>query len=415
MKYNKIIFLLSFIIICLLLSSNTEHFNKEPLFLVKLKHKNDYRIYNLYDTTYKYNLYCDFISDFIIILNNKENKFNMMNFEMFKDKIKNFVFLNDILIKNNNATVQCEREYFYKIKYFIPMIENEYLTNGFYIFLYVLFLKYRFNFNNEQINKKLDENVLDVTIKDTTGNIFIKMRDTIFIKEVCEPEKIAGIQPDNLIKNDLQNRIDRRNPFKNVPRVIELKLINNKFKLFDIEDEFYKCYKSTYEKERMSDYINTHNFKRRLFINVTNSVNNIYMDKTLNNIYTISELEKELQNAMNNFKTRFNNNLDCNEILCNKNIEFNSSRIFTEKMFQCSNGRIIMSFKSNSDLIGNTIDINKLHYALCPSNINGKVVGKMDYFNENCSINDIEPEYIFSKHTEFTKLPFNYWLFNNKN
>ena len=39
---------------------------------------------------------------------------------------------------------------------------------------------------------------------------------------------------------------------------------------------------------------------------------------------------------------------------------------------------------------------------------------KMDYFNENCSIEDIEPEYIFSKDTSYTKLPFSYWLFSNK-
>ena len=164
----------------------------------------------------------------------------------------------------------------------------------------------------------------------------------------------------------------------------------------------------------MNNYINTTNFKRRLIINTTNSVNNIYMDKTLNNILTISEIENEIINARKNFKTQFNNNLDCNKLLYNKNITFNSSRIFTDKIFKCQNGRILIHFKSNPDELDNTIDINKLHYELCPSNINGKIVGKMDYFNENCSIGDIEPEYIFSKNTAYTKLPFNYWLFSNK-
>jgi hypothetical protein len=64
--------------------------------------------------------------------------------------------------------------------------------------------------------------------------------------------------------------------------------------------------------------------------------------------------------------------------------------------------------------IGNTVDVNRLHYTLCPTSINGKLVGKMDYYNENCSINDIVPEAIFSKNSELTELPFNYWLFKDR-
>ena len=74
---------------------------------------------------------------------------------------------------------------------------------------------------------------------------------------------------------------------------------------------------------------------------------------------------------------------------------------------------MLVNFKNNPYEVNNTIDINKLHYELCPSSINGNIVGKMDYFNENCSIGDIEPEYIFSKDTSYTKLPFSYWLFSN--
>ena len=57
---------------------------------------------------------------------------------------------------------------------------------------------------------KLDKNKLNTKILDITGNIFIKMRDIIFTKEVCYPEKIAGIRPDFLVKNDLQKHIDKK-------------------------------------------------------------------------------------------------------------------------------------------------------------------------------------------------------------
>jgi hypothetical protein len=411
---NYINLLLLLLIICISFSNKTEHFNKPSLFLVRLIYQNNFQIYNLYDSDYKYKSYCDFISDFINVLNDKRNNFDMMNFEKFTKKIKQYVLLNKNLIIKNNENAQCEREYYYKIKYVIPTVDQIFVTDGFYIFLYVLFLKYRFNLTNYEINKNLDENSLNVNINNITGNIFIKMRDIIFTKEICFPEKIAGIENNNIIMNDLEERIERRNVFKNIPKVIELKLINNKFRLINAEDEFYKSNKSKSEKERMNYYINTRNFKRRLIINTTNTVNNIYMDKTLNNILSIYELENEIINARNNLTTQFNNNLDCNKLVYNKNITFNSSKIFTDKMFKCQNDRILIHFKSNPDELDNTIDINKLHYELCPSNINEKIVGKMDYFNENCSIGDIEPEYIFSKNTAYTKLPFNYWLFSNK-
>ena len=223
---NYINLLLLLLIVCIAFSNNTEHFNQPSLFLVKLKYQNNYQIYNLYDSSYKYKSYCDFISDLIIVLNDKRNKFDMMNFKKFTEKIKHYVSLNEILIIKNNENAQCEREYYYKIKYVIPTIDKIFVTDGFYIFLYVLFLKYRFNLTNNEINKKLDENSLNINIDNTTGNIFIKMRDIIFTKEICFPEKIAGIENDNIIMNDLEKRIERRNVFKNIPKVIELKLIN---------------------------------------------------------------------------------------------------------------------------------------------------------------------------------------------
>ena len=411
MKYNKIIILLCLLIFIAMLSNKVEYFNNPQLFLVKLAYQGNYQIYNLYDSSYRYKSYCDFIKDFIVILNDKNNNFTMMNFTEYTQKIKNFALLNKILITKNNQNIRCEREGFYKVKYFIPTIDANYNTDGYYIFLYVLFLKYKFNYNISQINNKLKENSLDITVLDTSGNIFVKMRNIIFSKEVCDPQMIAEIQKSNIIMNDLDKRIERRNPFKNVPKVIELKLINDKFKLFDIQNEFYP--KLSYDVEKMNDYINTYDFKRRVFINATNSLSNMYITKKLNNIFTLLKLQNELIKAKKQFKLQFNNHLNCNEILCDKNIEFNSSRLFTEKMFKCGNGRIIINFKNNPYEVNNTIDINKLHYELCPSSINGNIVGKMDYFNENCSIGDIEPEYIFSKDTSYTKLPFSYWLFSN--
>jgi hypothetical protein len=411
MNYINLLLLLS--IVCMAFSNNTEHFNESALFLVRLKYRDSYQVYNLYDSSYKYKQYCNFINDLIIILNDKNNKFDMINYKEFTEKIKHYVFLNKLLITQNNSNTLCEKENYYKIRYIIPTIDNVFVLDGFYIFLFVLLLKYRFHLTDNEINKTLDNNSLNVNINDTTGNIFIKMRDVIFTKEICSPEKIAGISSDNIIENDLEKRIERRNVFQNVPKVIELKLINNKFKLFNIEDEFYKINKSVLEKKRLNDYINTRDFKRRLIINTVNTTNNIYMDKTLNNILTISELENEIINGKTNLKTRFNNNLDCNELIY-KNTQFNSSKIFTEKLFKCGNGRILIHFKSKPDELDNTVDINKLHYELCPSNINGLVVGQMDYFNENCSIGDIEPKYIFSNEISSTKLPFSYWLFGNK-
>jgi hypothetical protein len=409
---NYIYFFLLLSIVCMAFSHNKESFSESSSFLVRLKYQSNYQMYDLYDVSYKYKQYCDFITALISILNDKNNKFDMINYKEFIEKIKHYVFLNN-LITLNNANISCERENHYKIKYVIPTIDNVFVLDGFYIFLFVILLKYRFNLTDDEINKILNDNSLNVNINNTTGNIFIKMRDIIFTKEICSPEKIAGISSENIIENDLEKRIERRNVFQNVPKVIELKLINNKFKLFNIENEFYKNNKSKSEKKRLNDYINTNNFKRRIIINTVNSINDIYMDKTLNNILTISELENELINAKDNLKTRFNNNLDCNELIY-KNTQFNSSKIFTEKLFKCGNGRILIHFKSKPDELDNTVDINKLHYELCPSNINGLVVGQMDYFNENCSIGDIEPEYIFSNDISSTKLPFSYWLFGNK-
>ena len=427
MKYNKILFLIGLIIIIILVGTNTEFYNNPQLFLVRLNYQNNYQMYNLYDSTDRYKSYCDFIKDFNFIMkHNKFNKFNKnISFKEFKHKIKKYVFLNDILIKKNNETVQCEREYFYKVKYFIPTMNHKYITDGFYIFLFVLFLKYKFD-NNESIlqdiNQELNKNKLNIKITDISGNVFIKMRDIIFTKEVCYPEKIAGIRPDFLVKNDLQKRIDRRNPFKYFPKVIELKLENNKFKLTNIEDEFYyPRHKTEHQKQRLNAYLNTPDFKRRVFINTVNTVNDIYMDKTLNNILTIPEFKKELVNAKSQFEQQFNNQLDCNTFNrksnskeCHSDMGFNSARKFTDKIFECGDGRIIISLKNEQKKTGNTIDVNRLHYALCPTVINGKLVGKMDYYNENCSINDIEPEYIFSKKSAYTELPFNYWLFKDR-
>jgi hypothetical protein len=212
MKYNKILFLIGLIIITILVGTNTEFYNNPQLFLVRLNYQNNYQMYNLYDSTDRYKSYYDFIKDFNFIM--KHNRFNKnFSFKEFKHKIKKYVFLNDILINKNNETVQCEREYFYKVKYYIPTMNHKYITDGFYIFLFVLFLKYKFdNKENiqEDINHELDKNKLNTKILDITGNIFIKMRDIIFTKEVCYPEKIAGIRPDFLVKNDLQKHIDKK-------------------------------------------------------------------------------------------------------------------------------------------------------------------------------------------------------------
>lgn len=425
MKYYVILFLTSLIFVILVIKSNLEIYSSPQLFLVRLNYQNNFQLYELYGNTNKYKSYYQFINDFNFIMKNKNVNKNM-NFKEFKNEIKKYVFLNDILIKKNNETVQCEREYFYKVKYFIPTINHEFITDGFYIFLFVLFLKFKYE-NKEHIvkyiNNELNNNKLDIRIDDINDNLFIKMRDIIFTKEICYPEKIAGIRPDFLIKNDLQKRTDRRNLFKDFPKVIELKIQDNKIHLSNVEDEYYSPRNRTNEyKERINEYLNTPDFKRRLFINTTNTTNDIYMDKMLNNVLSFDELENELINSKISFNNKFNNQLDCNLFTVNNNsnlnkysnIDFNNDRKFTDKIFKCGNGRILITLKTDKKKIGNTVDVNRLHYTLCPTSINGKLVGKMDYYNENCSINDIEPQSIFSKEAEYTKLPFNYWLFKNK-
>jgi hypothetical protein len=428
MKYYKILFLSSIIFLTLIIGINTEfYYNNPQLFLVRLNYKDNFQLYDLYDNTNKYKSYNLFVRDFNFIMKNKNVNKNM-NFKKFKNEIKKYVFLNDILIKKNNETVQCEREYFYKVKYFIPTMNHEYIPDGFYIFLFVLFLIYKFE-NKENIlkhiNSELDKNKLNIRIDDISGNLFIKMRDVILTKEICYPEKIAGIRPDFIIENDSQKRTNRRNPFRDFPKVIELKIQNNKIYLTNVEDEYYLPRNRTKErKKRINEYINTPDFKRRLFINTTNTTNDIYMDKTLNNVLSFDELENELINSMNLFKNDFNNKLDCNSFTIDNyldsnkyvysNADFNNNRIFSDKIFTCGNGRILITLKTDEKKIGNTVDVNRLHYTLCPTSINGKLVGKMDYYNENCSINDIVPEAIFSKNSELTELPFNYWLFKDR-
>ena len=393
MNYKIIILLF---LLCCLFPITNEYFKKRQLFLVKLRRGNNNYLYNLYDNTHNYNSYCNFKDDFLKISPNKYLKFNK-----FKNKINNHITLNNNLIKRNNKTVICERKYFYKIKYFISNIENEYLTDGFYIFLYVLFLKEKLNYNKNRINRILNNNNLNVTVTNIEGNLFIKMRDIIFTKEICYSEKIAGISNDFL-----KNKTNTNNYLlKDIPKVLEFKIKNNKFKLFNIENKYFKHKNSKIN----NDYLNSQDFKRRLFINTVNSVNDIYMDKTLNNILSFSEFEKTLINSKNNFEQKYNNILDCDKLddnlnikdsYCDSNRGFNSGKSYTDDMFKCGNNRIIINLNMEK-----TIDLNKLHYELCPNVINEKVVGKMDFFNENCSNT--------SNLKKFSKLPFNYWLFNN--
>ena len=118
MNYKIIILLF---LLCCLFQINNEYFKKRQLFLVKLRRGNNNYLYNLYDNSHNYNSYCNFKDDFLKISPNK-----YLKFDKFKNKINNHITLNNNLIKRNNETVICEREYFYKIKYFISNIENEY-------------------------------------------------------------------------------------------------------------------------------------------------------------------------------------------------------------------------------------------------------------------------------------------------
>ena len=406
MKYNKIILPLVLIILISLFNFNNENFDNPQVFLVKLNYKENTYFYNLYDNTYKYKSYCDFVKNLSIIFNNEIKK--TINYENYIKEIKKYIYLNDLLIHKNNNSVKCEREFDYKVKYIIPTIDNIYDTDGFYDFLYVLFLKHKLNLTTYEINKDLKRNMINIEFENTNGNIFIKMREHIFMKEICDPQMIAEISKNNIVKNDLDKRIERRNPFKNVPKVIELKPNNNKFELI-IDNDYYK---NKCDTQKLNKYINTFDFKRRLIINTNNDLDNFYITNKLNNIYYFNDFEKIYFESKNKFKSQFNNNLNCEDIICNNDLQFNSSDSFDENMFKCKNGKILIHFKNEPYETNNTIDINKLHYVLCPSNINGKLVGMMDYFNKNCSIGDIEPEYIFSKKTSYTKLPFNYWLFS---
>ena len=65
----------------------------------------------------------------------------------------------------------------------------------------------------------------------------------------------------------------------------------------------------------------------------------------------------------------------------------NNLVLFTDEKFSFKPLKKYISnleFSYVNDLL-KTIDLNKLHYELCPTVINEKVVGKMDFFNENCS------------------------------
>jgi len=200
MKYNKIILPLVLIILISLFNFNNENFDNPQIFLVKLNYKENTYFYNLYDNTYKYKSYCDFVKNLSIIFNNEIKK--TINYENYIKEIKKYIYLNDLLIHKNNNSVKCEREFDYKVKYIIPTIDNIYDTDGFYDFLYVLFLKHKLNLTTYEINENLKRNMINIEFENTNGNIFIKMREHIFMKEICDPQMIAEISKNNIVKND---------------------------------------------------------------------------------------------------------------------------------------------------------------------------------------------------------------------
>lgn len=373
------------LIIIMCLFTNNENFEQNH-FLVSLEHNNEIKIYDLYSNLNDFLPYKNFQNDLREIFK-KELKNNVEKEEFIKF-IKQYIKIPNSDFNYEKALCEDSSIKNYDVKYQMNKYNNNLLSDGFYDFLYEIYLD------------------------SSDTNLFLKNRNNIFNKNICYDNKNNRIPRDVIDSPDLvdQTEIKKYN-LQLTPNILEIIIENNDILLYELIKS-----ENTFVRKTNTPYKIPSNIKIRINISNENAGN-----LSLDNTYDLELFKKSIILGKQSFnKLSDNNTLRCNNLeynykynvnckvdtkeecdtnKCNwdwknnkcsekQNTTFNTNISFIDKfikdkkpLFSCSNDeRIIIQLNKNQAL-----NIGYVYYDLCPTSIEGINIGDMNYFNDNCA------------------------------